>query len=141
MVTVRLLGPDDSAVLDTVAPDVFDEPVSSVWAAEFFADPRHHIAVALDRNLVVGFASAVHYVHPDKAPALWINEIGVAPAYQRRGLGKKLLGALLDRGGALGCTEAWLGTEASNEAARALYRSAGWSEDESLVAYSIDIEP
>jgi hypothetical protein len=23
--------------------------------------------------VVVGFASAVHYVHPDKAPQMWIN--------------------------------------------------------------------
>jgi hypothetical protein len=29
-------------------------------------------------DTVVGFASAVHYVHPDKAPELWINEVGVA---------------------------------------------------------------
>jgi aminoglycoside 6'-N-acetyltransferase I len=141
MITVRLLGPNDAAVLDQVAPGVFDHPTDPRWTAEFFADPRHHLAVALDGTTVVGMASAVHYVHPDKAPALWVNEVGVAPAYQRRGLGTQLLRAIVERGRTLGCTEAWLGTETSNEAARALYNHAGWREEaEPFVTYTIEIE-
>ena len=31
----------------------------------------------MDEEQIVGFASAVHYVHPDKPPELWINEMGV----------------------------------------------------------------
>lgn len=129
MLTVRLLGPDDAAVLDAVAPDVFDGPVVPRWAGEFLADPRHHLAVALDGGVVVGMASAVHYVHPDKAPVLWINEVGVAAPHQRQGLGARLLAALFDHGRALGCTEAWVGTEVGNAPARALYVSAGGRED------------
>lgn len=139
MLTVRLLDPNEAAVLDHVAPDVFDHPVDPRWAAEFFADSRHHLAVVLDGDTVVGMASAVHYVHPDKAPALWVNEVGVAPTHRRRGLGKRLLRALVERGRVLGCTEAWLGTEASNGAARALYESAGWEEDEPFVIYTVEI--
>ena len=52
----------------------------------------------------------------------------VAPAYQRRGIGKRVLAALLEHGRALGCTEAWLGAEESNIAARRLYVSAGAEE-------------
>lgn len=142
MVAVRLLGPDEAAVLQHVAPDVFDEPVHPRWAAEFLADARHHLAVALDGSLVVGMASAVHYVHPDKAPALWINEVGVAPSHQRRGLGARLVRTLLDHGQALGCTEAWLGTEPDNTAARALYRAAGGHEEaERFVEYTWTLAP
>ena len=73
MTAIRLLGPGESAVLDRVADCVFDNPVDPRWAAEFFADPRHHLAVALDGGVVIGMASAVHYVHPDKPPQLWVN--------------------------------------------------------------------
>lgn len=123
--TVRLLGPDDAGVLDHVASDVFDDDVNARWAAEFIADPRHHLAVALDRTTVVGMASGVHYVHPDKSPELFVNEVGVAPTHQGQGIGRRLMQALLDHGRALGCREAWVLTDYSNAAARRLYASVG----------------
>ena len=137
-VIIRLLGPGEAAILGRVAADVFDDPVDPRWAHAFLADPRHHMVVALDDGLVVGMASAVDYVHPDKAPQLWINEVGVAPSHRRRGIGRRLLEALLAHGRALGCTEAWLGTEPDNVAARALYESAG-SEAEPFVLYSFSL--
>jgi len=115
----------DEALLARVAPGVFDEPIDSRRSARFLEDPRHHIAVALDDGLVVGFATAVHYINPDKPPELWINEVGVAASHRRRGCGKKLLSALFRAGRRLGCVEAWVLTEPGNTAARRLYRSAG----------------
>jgi hypothetical protein len=53
-----------------------------VLTPQFLSDPRHHLAVAIDEGWVVGMASAVHYVHPDKAPQLFINEVAVTPPYQ-----------------------------------------------------------
>src|SRR4051812_23895816 len=124
-IKIRLLGPTEAHVLDRVRDDVFDEPVDPRWCAAFFADARHHLIVALDDGWVVGMVTAVDYVHPDKAPQLWINEIGVAESHRRRGIGRRLLDAMLAHGRTLGCTEAWLGTEDTNVAAQALYRSAG----------------
>jgi DNA-binding MarR family transcriptional regulator len=98
---IRILGPADAAMLDKVAPDVFDHAIDPALMAEFLADPRHHLAVALAGGQVVGMASAVHYVHPDKPPELWINEVGVAPPYQRRGIGRQLLEALFAHGACL----------------------------------------
>ena len=135
---IRLLGPNDASVLNNVAPGVFDNVVSPRWTAEFLTDPRHHMAVALVGVEVVGMATAVHYVHPDKGPELWINEVGVAPAYQRRGIGKKLVETLLAHARTLGCTEAWLGTEESNTAARRLYAAVGGAE-EPMIYVTIDL--
>lgn len=143
-VTIRLLGPSDASVLDNVAPDVFDNAIDRRWAAEFLADRRHHMAVALAGEQVVGMASAVHYVHPDKAPELWVNEVGVAPAHQRRGIGRQLLDALFAHGLAIGCREAWLGTEESNVAARRLFAAVGRQEERmTYVTFqlAIDSEP
>lgn len=125
---IRILGPGDGAVLERVAEDVFDEAVDTRWSAEFLADPRHHLAVAIDGGVVVGMASGVHYVHPDKPPELWINEVGVASTHHRRGIGKMLLDALFARARELGCGEAWVLTEIDNAAARGLYAAAGGEE-------------
>lgn len=139
-VAVTMLGPGDAAVLDRVAPDVFDEPVDARWTAEFFADPRHHLAAAVDDGVVVGFASGVHYLHPDKPPELFINEVGVASTHQGRGLARRLMRTLLDHGRALGCVTAWVGTERTNTAANRLYASTG-GVPEDFVLYAFDLTP
>ena len=130
MPEVKLLGPADSNILDNVAAEVFDDPIVISSAREFLNDARHRLVVALDDNLVVGFVSAVIYLHPDKtAPELWINEIGVAPTHQRQGIGKMLLQYLLENARQWGCVEAWVLTERDNIAAMAMYRSAGGVEE------------
>lgn len=128
MATVRMLRAGEDGLLLHAAPDVFDYTVRPELAREFLADPRHHIAVALESDVVVGFVSAVHYVHPDKPMELWINEVGVAPSHRKRGLAKQMLQTMLAHGRALGCKEAWVLTDADNAAARALYASAGGRE-------------
>jgi ribosomal protein S18 acetylase RimI-like enzyme len=143
-IEIRVLRPDERSVLDRIAPDVFDHPIDQRWSAEFFADPRHHLAVALDGGLVVGFASAVHYVHPDKPPELWINEVGVAPSHQRQGLGHRLLETLLHHGTTLGCVQAWVLTSPTNAAAQRLYAAVGGrveAEPSLLFEFSLSANP
>jgi ribosomal protein S18 acetylase RimI-like enzyme len=128
VIPIRLLQGEDHAVLRKLAPDVFDKPIDARLLAEFLADARHHLAVAIDRDLVVGMASAVHYVHPDKRAQMFINEVGVSSSYRRRGLAQRLVQALVGEARRLQCTEAWVLADADNEVARALYRSAGGKE-------------
>jgi GNAT superfamily N-acetyltransferase len=135
-IAVRLLGSDEADVLDNVAPDVFDHQIHPRWCAEFFADPRHHLVVALDGDLVVGMASGVHYVHPDKAPELWINEVAVAPTHHGQGIGRRLVTTLVQHGATLGCGEAWVLTSPANEPARRMYVAAGAVDDELSVMYT-----
>jgi len=128
-ITIKLLSANDIAVFDRVAEDVFDDPVRLDLAAEFLHDPRHHIVIALDGGLVVGTASAVHYVHPDKPAQLFINEVGVAPSHQRQGIASELIARLLAHGRAVGCTEAWVAADEDNGPARALYAHVGGQEE------------
>jgi ribosomal protein S18 acetylase RimI-like enzyme len=125
---IRILRAGDEHILDHVADGVFDGPVDDALRSEFLRDPRHHLAVGVANGIVVGFASAIHYVHPDKPPQFWINEVAVAPSHQRKGIAKRVLSALMALGRELGCTEAWVLTDEPNTAARALYRSAGGME-------------
>src|SRR5690349_5296148 len=125
-VEVRVLDAGDEAVLDSVADDVFDNDVDARAAAKFLADARHHIAVAIDAGTVVGYASGVHYFHPDKpVPELFVNEVSVASSHQGRGLGKAVVAALLQRGRELGCEQAWVLTDRDNTAAMRLYAASG----------------
>ncbi len=133
-VETRILGPADEDVLARVAPDVFDNDVNPALSAEFLQDPRHHLAVALEAGTVVGFVSAVHYVHPDKPPELWINEVGVAPSHQRQGLGQQLLRSVFELGRGLGCREAWVLTSPANLAAMRLYEAVGGRESSDATA-------
>jgi aminoglycoside 6'-N-acetyltransferase I len=140
-VVVRMLGPGDASVLDRVAAGVFDHDVVPESAREFLEDPRHHIAVALENERVVGMASGIHYVHPDKPAELWIDEVGVAPPHRRRGLAKELLRCLMAHGTALGCREAWVLTETENAPARSLYESLGARREPDPACYSFRLAP
>ncbi|MEZ4606616.1 MAG: GNAT family N-acetyltransferase [Deinococcales bacterium] len=138
-INILILKPEDETLLEKTIPEVFDHALSQRWSAEFLADDRHHLAVALVGEALVGMASALHYVHPDKAPQMWINEVGVAPDYRRRGIAKKLLQCLLAHAKDLGCTEAWLLTEEENGAARALYHSLKGQELEKPIYINFDL--
>ena len=132
-ITIRLLTDADQDLLAAIGDDVFDGPAIPAQARAFLADPRHHIVGAFDGNQLIGFASGLHYEHPDKPTELWINEVGVAETHQQQGIGRALMDALLDHGRVLGCSDAWVLTEHDNEAARGLYRSTGGSESDALM--------
>lgn len=135
MFTLKTLSVSDLPLLLNAADDVFDNPVDETFAREFLADPRHHIVVALDDGIVIGFASAVHYIHPDKPPELWINEVGVAASHQGKGIGKAIMNEMLKLGKGLGCVNAWVLTDKNNTAANGLYKSVGgkFSEEETVM--------
>ena len=140
MLTIKILTGDDLPLLLNVADGVFDHPVNESYAREFLNDPRHHLVVAVDGGVIVGSVSAIHYVHPDKAPELWINEVGVASSYQRQGIAKAIMQELFQLGRELGCKNAWVLTERSNEPANRLYHSVGGQVDsDDTVMYEFDI--
>ena len=136
----KSLKAGDERVLARVAPDVFDNPLDERLKTEFLRDPRHHLAVAIEEGVVVGFASAVHYLHPDKPAELWVNEVGVAPTHHRRGVAKGLLALLFGVGRREGCRAAWVLTERSNAPAMRLYESCGGTEAaDETVMFSFDL--
>jgi ribosomal protein S18 acetylase RimI-like enzyme len=131
-IEIKVLQHGDESILMNTAAEVFDNPIDLDLTREFLEDPRHHIAVAIDDGLVVGFASGIHYIHPDKPPELWINEVALAPAHRRRGLGKAVLMALFQVGRSHNCAVAWVLTYRNNVAAMALYSAVGGTEGADL---------
>ena len=129
----------DAALLDRVADDVFDAPIDPARLIAYLASEGHILLVARVDGEVVGQAAAVIHRHPDQPTELYIDNLGVAPKLQRRGIARKLLERLLELGRAAGCEEAWVGTEHDNDAARRLYETLGETEAEPFVLYLYEL--
>jgi ribosomal protein S18 acetylase RimI-like enzyme len=87
---------------------------------------------------VVAQCAAVVHRHPDKVTELYIDEVGVSPAFHRRGIARRMLDAMFALGRDLGCGEAWVGTEVDNTPARRLYEQRG-AEGETFVMYEYEL--
>jgi len=140
-VAVRLARPGDERLIQAAAAGVFDHVPRADLTTEFLRDPRHHLAVAIADGRIVGFVSAVHYVHPDKSAELWINEVAVAPTHQNRRVGRSMLDEMLAHGRRLRCRCAWVLTSHANAAAMRLYATAGGvPEREPSVLFEFDLD-
>ena len=124
------LSPDNAGLLDRIAEDVFDEPVRPDRLAAYLADPGHIMLVAVSDGIVIGQCAAVVHRHPDKVAELYIDEVGVSPAFQRKGIARAMVERMLAIGKDLGCGEAWVGTEPDNLPARGLYERLEVKRDE-----------
>lgn len=125
-------------MLDRVAPEVFDAHVPPQRLAAYLAEPGHLMFVAIADGMVVGQCAAVIHRHPDKVTELYIDEVGVTPAFQRQGIARRMLDAMFALGEELGCAESWVGTENDNVAARQLYQSRG-AVGEPFMMYRYDL--
>ncbi len=124
-IIIRLATINDLPALESVGDRLFDYPVKPNRAIEFLKDQRHHLVLAYYGDAVVGMASGLHYVHPDKDPGLFVNEVSVLDEFQNKGIGRELVRFLVEHGRELGCKEAWVATEKSNIAAQKAYLAAG----------------
>jgi aminoglycoside 6'-N-acetyltransferase I len=117
---------------------VFDATVDPARLAAYLGEPGHLMIAALHDGLVIGQVAAVIHRHPDKPTELYVDEVGVTPAFQRQGIARAMLDAVFVLGRKLGCEEAWVGTEVDNVPARRLYEERG-ADGEPFVMYVYDL--
>jgi ribosomal protein S18 acetylase RimI-like enzyme len=112
------------------SPRGVDEPERPDRLSAYLASPGHFTIVALFSDMVVGQCAAVIHRHPDKVSELYIDEVGVAPAFQRQGIATRMLDAMFG-----------LGREPGNVAARALYEAGKepHGEAEEFVIYVYEL--
>ena len=114
---------DVEALLPVEAEVFADEP----WSARLFwselgqVDTRHYV-VAIEGHAVVGWAGLCDY--PDEA---WVQTMAVAPSAQGRGLGARLLGALLEEAERRRQRVVSLEVRADNGPAQRLYERHGFA--------------
>lgn len=119
--TIRRLGPGDEDVIRALAED---EPQTAL-----LADDRTTFVAAFDGETAVGFAFG--YVLPrrhGRPTIFFVYEVDVDKRYRGRGIGRRLLEELL-----FGQEEAFVLTDAANEAAMALYASLGGTRVDSVM--------
>jgi ribosomal protein S18 acetylase RimI-like enzyme len=132
-VEIMRLGSGDADKV-VAAGRLFDDRPQADATARFLAEPGHHLLVAFEDGVPVGFITGVESVHPDKGTEMFLYEMGVDEAYRGRGIGRELVRHLAELARSKGCYGMWVGTEATNAAALATYRAAGASRDEEQAA-------
>lgn len=123
MITITQITPSNTHLLALPAPDVFDHAIDSDRLAAFLAQGNHFLAVAVEGGQVAAQIRAMVQHQPDAPPVLYIDNLGVAEAYQRQGIARRLVERALAWGAGMGCDAAWVATELDNHPALALYRA------------------
>lgn len=112
-------------LMDRVAEDVFDNRIDARRLAACVASPMQLLLVALSDGIVIGQTLCAIHHHPDRSTELYIDDLGVAPAWQRQGIATRLVRLAMAEGRAAGCEEIWVGAEPDNPEANAFYASLG----------------
>ena len=116
-------GVAEAGVLSALYQAGFGEAWAAAELARLLAGPGVFALIALDADEPVGFA--LGRVAADEAEIL---SIALLPGQRRRGHGRRLLDALIDRCAAAGAAALFLEVAVDNAAALALYRGAGFRE-------------
>jgi len=119
------LGAGDEDQVEA-AGGLFDHAVDLEAARRFLDDDANHLLIAYVEGEPAGFVSGTELTHPDRAdPELFLNELGVGPAFQGRGIGTALVVRLWELAQSRGCRGMWTLTDESNAAATKVYTAAG----------------
>lgn len=119
---------DDLDAILAIEGQVFGRPwEANAWTQEI-QRPFAHVDLACGSDAsVLGYACTWHVVAAGETEGHLLR-IAVDPAHQRRGVGRDLLAAVLDRASAVPVTRVLLEVGASNGPARRLYAAHGFME-------------
>lgn len=125
-VTIGALTPADAQRCAELEAQLFDgdDPWPAVAFNRELASKHNHYVGARIAGAVVGYAG-ISRLGRTQPFEFEVHTIGVDPAYQGQGIGRRLLDELLDfaEGGVV-----YLEVRTDNEPAIALYRSAGFAQ-------------
>lgn len=118
------------------------ESLTDQWKHNLsIADSRSGTFIVMESTTVIGYSRFYPSVDPDddQARVATIGSMYVDPDYQRRGVGRELMRAVLDAAKKCNYTEMTLHVLATNQRAREFYEILGWKEDlDADIAESVD---
>ncbi len=134
--TIRRLreGDEDAGIrvvedLKLRMDEVVGVSVDPAYMRAFLTDDRHYFIVAYVDDGPVGYVFGYRLSRFDgKPPMVFIYEVAVVERHRRRGIGRALIEETRRLANEDGCRKMLVPTNRSNEAAMALYRSAGGEE-------------
>lgn len=90
-----------------------------------------NIIVKKINGIIAGVVCVGVYGHESaKGPILWVREVAVRPEFQKKGIGRELLGQAFAYGLEKGATRSFLAADECNHGAIHLYKSMGYQADE-----------
>lgn len=131
-VAVRRLRPGDhdlGVATFRVMADVFEEAgevLSAAYVTDLLAHPWFWGYVAMDDGMVAGGLTA-HTLPMTRAEAqeVFLYDLAVVPGRQRRGIGRRLVAALVDDAAAMGLHSVFVPADVDDAHALDFYRSLG----------------
>lgn len=133
MTGVEIRRVASSTIPPPVDDEVFDDEPTAERLAAVVGAEGHLLVVAVADGRTVGQCAAMVLQLVSSGPELFVENLGVAPAYRRRGIASALLAEVAAWGVEHGCATAWVATEPDNDAADALYEAWGSSPEPSTV--------
>jgi ribosomal protein S18 acetylase RimI-like enzyme len=101
-------------------------PLDEVALAEFLADPRHYLLLAIEEQKVVGSLYGYALRQPYRRESqFFVYAIDVRPVYRNRGIGTALVDRFIAEARQAGAGEIWLLTNETNRSAMAMYAHSG----------------
>ena len=127
-ITVMRLGPADIGFARQAVRDVHQRAqINDAELAPFLADAANHLHVAVHADEVVGSLNGYALRHAGRRePQFLLYEIDVRAAWRRRGIATRLVESFVAAARDERAFEVWVLTNASNDAAMALYRRCGF---------------
>lgn len=122
MASVYILGDEHTESVAEIERLCFSEP----WSAEsllLLTRDENFGMVAIDNGIVTAYGGMTCCLDEGS-----VTNIAVHPDFRRRGLGRAIVRAMLDEAKKRGIRSVFLEVRQSNEAAKALYFSEGFSE-------------
>lgn len=118
-------GDDDAVVAISF---LFDDAAQVDATRRFLASPGHHLLVAYEDEMALGFVTGIEMTHPDKGTEMFLYELGVDEGARNKGVGSALVAALADLARRAGCYGMWVLTDHDNAAAMRAYQAAGGTD-------------
>ena len=118
----------EAPYLARVAAEVFDYELSAEGIEALLASPQQIVYLALADGLVIGQVRATVIAQPDAPAQLYLDNLGVTPAWKRRGVARALLAAATDAARSCGCHLLYVLTEPDNAEGLAFYRALGFRQ-------------
>lgn len=116
MITEMSEGDDDAVVAISY---LFDDAAQIDATNRFLTSPGHHLLVAFENAVALGFVTGVQMTHPDKGTEMFLYELGVDESARSKGVGTALVAALADLARRAGCYGMWVLTRSRQRGSNA----------------------
>lgn len=96
---------------------------------KLLSEANSYLLVGEMNGAVIGFINfTIHRTLLHSGPSGLIDEVVVTGSYRKRGVGKQLIHAAIEKCKELGCREVEVSTELTNTNARQFYKKCGFEE-------------